>query len=215
MIEREGKNVVHKSEIIEKVEEKMLKKDADTHYMKVSLDILSYNKDAYDNSLPDIIMKASSKVNILNKIVSHIVSWTINHKLPTKERKILSIDQFELEKRDKGMRLQIEVADVNLDAIFHTIILEKKESQARDQEDGRESQSDLFEMLISLNDNIPTEQKFELIKYFLDWSNKNQVTPVVVDFLIKTFPEIKHLLDSYNLNVGSIKIEKSKKGGFS
>lgn len=177
-----------------------VKKDA----LKAAVKILSLEN--AENFLEAVL---KFKIINVNKLLSKRISKKINQILSGEnDQNIINIYRLRYYKKEDGMTLQVEIDEIDLDALFEKIIKAVKESQIREQEKHgkvglEKSQFILFETLLSMNKEIPAEQKYKLVQMILDWSNENKVIPQIIDALAKADKDIERL----KLKVGKITLE--------
>ena len=154
-------------------------------------------------------------IGLINKLICYkIINKNLKKHIDIDEHRSMKAEQLVLEKEGNGMKVEIELKDVNLDEFLEkTIALLERKAKKKQNKKGKDGLNDtqtvLFHMLHAVNQGVSDKEKLKLLQMLLEWVNSNKLLPQVIDSLSgEEVDSIEWLeiLKSLELRVGDVRL---------
>lgn len=136
---------------------------------------------------------------------------TLRKKMPEKYKNVIDllfincIRYHEMEENEMELKVQFEELDLN--KVIDTLL---KDISGKESGLDHEKNHILFEMLETLNKDIPQESKYELIKTLLQWISDNKVPNSILNTLAQQEGNVGNILQRLDLKIGSITLSEEQ-----
>ena len=110
----------------------------------------------------NVCKKASDK---LNKLIKEKAKGLL--------RKDISISKILYTKQEKGMKLEVEISEIDIDNMLDVLISSAKEGTREKESKEEQNQGLVFTLLNSINKDVSADEKIKLVQLLLGWINSN------------------------------------------
>lgn len=151
------------------------------------------------------------KAGIIDRKLADTLTNILREKAPVKYKNLIdfmSISHIRYhETGENEMELKVQFEELDLNKVIDTLL---KDISGKKSGSDHEKNPILFEMLETLNKDIPQESKYELIKTLLQWISDNKVPNSILNTLAQQEGNVGNILQRLDLKIGSITLSEEQ-----
>lgn len=151
------------------------------------------------------------KAGIIDRKLADTLTNILREKAPVKYKNLIdfmSISHIRYhETGENEMELKVQFEELDLNKVIDTLL---KDISGKESGLDHEKNYILFEMLETLNKDIPQESKYELIKTLLQWISDNKVPNSILNTLAQQEGNVGNILQRLDLKIGSITLSEEQ-----
>lgn len=151
------------------------------------------------------------KAGIIDRKLADTLTNILREKAPVKYKNLIdfmSISHIRYhETGENEMELKVQFEELDLNKVIDTLL---KDISGKESGLDHEKNHILFEMLETLNKDIPQESKYELIKTLLQWISDNKVPNSILNTLAQQEGNVGNILQRLDLKIGSITLSEEQ-----
>lgn len=145
------------------------------------------------------------KMPFVNKKACRELSSILADKLYLGDKNDISINKINIKRRANSLKLQVEIEGMDIEAVINKLLTDVYGK--KDRKSSNKTNDVVFNILLSLNKSIPSQEKYRLVQLLLNWLNDNNVITEVFDKLSEAQGILPENIKALQLKIGNINFD--------